>query len=553
MRWVWRLTRTVFAFVIASSIARAEVPSITATTPAGGQRGQTVEITVQGKLGTPPLSFWSDRPELTASFPEKTEQTFSLTIPESASPGVALFRITNAEGASTLRPFLIGTLPELSETEENERLSAAQQIETLPVTVNAKLGKNGDVDTYRLSLKQGQTLIAEMSAHRNLGSPMDAVLQIVSEDGFVLSQNDDDRGHDPLLVFEVPQTGNYYLRTFGFPATPNSSIRFSGGADWIYRLTLTTGPYVDHIQPLAVTSNSVTSAQVIGWNLLTTVIDIPAQTEEVELPFQVDQAANVIPVSVVAHPVLTESNFPDSIDKFPVTISGQIIESGEVDSFRIDGKKGSPLLIEADARSLGSQLDPVLRLTDGNGQQLTEVDDLAREKYDSETTYTPKTDGPIVVEIRDRFEHGSPRHFYRLTISTPSPGYTIGVAQDHFEYPTGDQPLEIPVVVTRDKGFNAPVKVSIEGLPEGITAETVTSEPEGDSSKKVTLKLVRGEIESFSGPIRIVASSEGEAPITTAATPAFTPGSGKIDQLWFTVPRKAPASQNDSAEKKESE
>ncbi|MEZ6076790.1 MAG: hypothetical protein R3C56_14350 [Pirellulaceae bacterium] len=30
------------------------------------------------------------------------------------------------------------------------------------------------------------------------------------------------------------------MRLFGFPATPNSTIAFSGGSDWVYRLRLET-------------------------------------------------------------------------------------------------------------------------------------------------------------------------------------------------------------------------------------------------------------------------------------------------------------------------
>lgn len=521
------------------SILSAEAPAITAFSPAGGQRGQTVEVTAQGKLGTPPLSFWSNRPELIATFPEKPEKTFSLTIPASAAPGMALLRITNAEGASSLRPFVIGVIPEIHETEQNEQLSAAQKIESLPVTLNGALNKSGDVDTYALSLKKGQTLVAEMTANRLLGSPMDAVMQVVSAEGFVIIQNDDDRGNDPLIAYEIPESGTYYLRTFGFPSTPNSTIRFSGGADWLYRLTITTGPFVDHLQPLAVTAGVETTAQAVGWNLPSATIMIPAQAEVGLTPYLVDQSANDVPLEVVVHPVMIEPKPETLINQIPIMISGQILAAGEIDAFRIDGKKGVAMVLRADARSIGSQLDPVLRLTDLDGKQLTEVDDLAREKYDSEVTYTPKVDGPLIVAIRDRFEHGSERHYYRLSIKPPEAvGYSMGVAQDHYELKVDDKPLEIPVIVNRDKGFDEPIDVTIEGLPQGVTSATVVSEPKGDSSKKVTLKLERGKVESFSGPIRIVATSRGDAPITTSATPAFSQAAGILDLIWLTVIKK---------------
>ena len=61
-------------FGLLPGILSAEAPAITALSPAGGQRGETVEVTVQGKLGTPPLSFWSNRPELTAHVSRETRQ-----------------------------------------------------------------------------------------------------------------------------------------------------------------------------------------------------------------------------------------------------------------------------------------------------------------------------------------------------------------------------------------------------------------------------------------------------------------------------------------------
>ena len=96
-------------------------------------------------------------------------------------------------------------------------------------TVNGRLAKAGDVDGFAVSLTRGQTLVASLEAERPLGSPMDAVLQVVSPEGLVLAQNDDDVGRDPRIVFEAPSTGTYIVRLFAFPAKPDSSIRFAGG------------------------------------------------------------------------------------------------------------------------------------------------------------------------------------------------------------------------------------------------------------------------------------------------------------------------------------
>ena len=109
--------------------------------------------------------------------------------------------------------------------------------------------------------------MADLEANRHLGSPMDAVLQVVSPAGFVLAQNDDAVGRDPRIIFEAPARGTYIVRLFAFPSTPDSSIRFAGGDAFIYRLTLTTGGFLEHVFPLAVSKECPTTVTAIGTNI----------------------------------------------------------------------------------------------------------------------------------------------------------------------------------------------------------------------------------------------------------------------------------------------
>lgn len=524
--------------LLIADTAWAEAPVITALVPNGGQRGQRVEVTVQGKLGTPPLSFWSDRPELQAEFPEKPDKTFTLIIPDSTPPGVALIRVVNAEGASVLRPFEIGTLPEVNEQEPNDDLDKSQQLDSSKLLVNGVLEKSGDVDSFAVSLEQGQTLVAAVSSHRVFGTPLDAVLQIVSPEGFVLEQNDDDRGNDPLIVFPVPQSGTYYVRVFGFPVAPNSTVRFSGGADWIYRLTLTTGPYVDHLQPLSLPAGAETSARVFGWNLADNLNQISLHQKTGVSEVLVSDSANVVEVEGVPYPSLSEPS-PDAppITAFPVSLSGQIASAGEIDSIRLAGKKGEAISCRVDARSLGSQLDPVLRLVDAEGTQLAEADDASRGDFDPTLDYTPKADGELVLQIRDRFEHGGMRYYYRVTISPPRKEFTLSVAADSFKL-DGDKPLEIPVTIGRDRGFDEPIEIKLEGLPEGTVSATAVSEAKGDSSKKVTLKIERGPVESFAGPVTILGTLTGDSKLPGTAKIAVAGTARLSNQLWLTIPAK---------------
>src|SRR4029079_2714160 len=117
-----------------------------------------------------------------------------------AVPGLHWLRAHNAEGASGLRPLFIGTLPEVMEKEPNDEPKTAQLLNQSSV-VNGKLSRSGDVDCFAVALKKGQTLVASLEANRTLRAPMDAILQLVSADGFVLDENNDFHGLDPQLAF----------------------------------------------------------------------------------------------------------------------------------------------------------------------------------------------------------------------------------------------------------------------------------------------------------------------------------------------------------------
>ncbi|MCA9067997.1 MAG: PPC domain-containing protein, partial [Planctomycetaceae bacterium] len=223
----------------------AEKPAVTGLYPAGGQVGQTLDVEPVGKLGSNPVKVWTDRKEVSAEV-TKDGKKLQVSIAKEAKPGVYWLRVWNAEGASSLRPFIVGRLPEVQEKEPNETLSAAQAVDATGTVINGKLHKSGELDTYKVTLKKGQTLVADLVGNTILKSPMDAVLQVFSAEGFQLAHADDSPKLDPQLAYTAPKDGEYFVRVFAFPETPNSSIRYAGGADYIYRLTLTTGPYAHH-------------------------------------------------------------------------------------------------------------------------------------------------------------------------------------------------------------------------------------------------------------------------------------------------------------------
>src|SRR5262249_22269864 len=146
-----------------------------------------------------------------------------------AVPGTYWIRLHDEHGASALRPFLVGLLPEVQEVEPNDDSKNPQVIATPNVIVNGRLAKDGDVDVYAVEWKKGQTLVASVEAQRTLRSPMDGVLQILTPDGIVQAQDDDYHGFDPQIAFTAPKDGRYLVRLFAFPSDPTAAIKFAGG------------------------------------------------------------------------------------------------------------------------------------------------------------------------------------------------------------------------------------------------------------------------------------------------------------------------------------
>jgi hypothetical protein len=529
----------VFIWSIATSPLHAAAPKLDLLFPAGGARGATVTVTLSGNFDPWPVQVWSNRPELQFK-PLDEKGKLAVTIPADCPVGPAWIRLFNAEGASVVRPFVVGTLPELEEVEPNNEFAKAQLVAGSSVIVNGKHQAANDVDVYSVTLKAGQTLVADLDASRTLGSPADPVLQVLSAQGFVLDQNDDDQGLDPRIVFTAPTDGQYLVRTFAFPAATDSGIHFSGGANWIYRLTLTTGAFADHVLPLVAQRSTAFELQVFGTNLGADPVKIAVPNQDLARTFvTAPQLANAVPVNLNSFPALVEqeanSMLQPQVVPLPIGISGVISTPEDSDAFRFTAKKGQPLHLSVLARKLGSSIDPVMTISDAAGKQLQRLDDQG-ENRDPELTWNPPADGDYLVSISDLHDRGGPRFYYHLTITPPVPDFQLTVGADSFVL-AADKPLEIPVTIDRQAGFKAELDVSIDGLPDGVAAAIVKSAGEGDTAKSVKL-IVTGNPAAFSGPIRISATTTTEPKLTRTARLVLNDHHAELEQVWLTVIKK---------------
>jgi len=246
----------------------AESIDVQAFYPSGGQRGTSVEVRVIGKTSHWPVGTWTSSPGIQVEAVPEKEQTLKVSIADNARPGIHWLRLHHELGAARLRPFIVETVREVMESSDADGPSQIDVTE--PHIVNGRLTKNDEVDQYKVQLTQGQRLVAVLHAHRPLGSPMDAVMQIVdAEHQVILQQEDDTPGRDPRIVFTAPRDGDYVIRLFAFPETPTSRIGFAGAENFVYRLALSTAGYIDHAYPLAISKGQLDRVIAVGWGLPT--------------------------------------------------------------------------------------------------------------------------------------------------------------------------------------------------------------------------------------------------------------------------------------------
>jgi hypothetical protein len=447
-------------------------------------------VTAAGDFSSWPVEVWVDRPGISFAA-EKDKGKFKVEAASDAGAGIYWARMHNADGAAVMRPFVVGTLPEVMESETNDLPDKPQAVEPR-IVVNGKLGKTGDVDGFRFDLKRGQTLVAAVEANSRLGAPMDAVMQICElveshgkMEAFVVGQNHDAVGLDPQIAFTAERDGAYLVRLFAFPATPDQSIRFAGGDDYVYRLTLTTGPFIDHVLPLAVPREE-SQVQLGGWNLgpITTAI-VPPLSAEASLLTPPDEpmvwvwrpeSAGAVLVPRVMNATVTGVSEVTP----PMTVSGRLAKVGQIDLYSIEAKKDNKLRFKVAAKALGYPTDAVIAVLDKDGKSIAEADDANRDDRDPVLDFLPPTDGRYTLAVRDLANRGGLRLVYRLTAEPIEPDFSLSLAADSFVIEKG-KPLEIAVNVNARDGLKEAIEIRAIGLPQGVTAEPVKFVPNGET------------------------------------------------------------------------
>ncbi len=196
-------------------------PFITSAFPLGAAEGKQTAAAIEGwNLKTNQLPLNSD----------------------SGAPPIRQTRLCDETAASNVISYAVDTLPECSETADNDTPAAAQLLR-LPMIVNGRIDSAGDVDVFAVEGRKDQMLVVEVMA-RQLRSPLDSRIRLTDRTGKLIAENDDFVSKDSFLykdaVGTITHPADSYLMT-PLPADGKyfvhlSDARQHGGTAYGYRL-----------------------------------------------------------------------------------------------------------------------------------------------------------------------------------------------------------------------------------------------------------------------------------------------------------------------------
>ena len=399
------------AILAAGSTATAQTapPTLEKVSPTGAQRGTRVTVALEGTNIGGATRFIFSEPGFSTSITSvkevrvekpvvakgvirtdapiedgarKYEVTADVSIAPNVPHGVHAFRLETPLGVSNLMRFAVSSLVEIVEREPNG--SVAPQKVALPATLVGTLGVAGDVDNYEFRARAGEEMVFQVVA-RPLGSRLDSVVRLLDANGQLLATNNDaDPGRDSVLTWRFAETGTYILAI--------DDVEHGGAANgYAYRIHAGTLPYVTGVFPLGVPAGETVDVTATGVNLgsraALRVAGDPSTLVGRTIPIAASEPAGsainrrVVALGTYPEVLEAEPNDEPSVAQklvIPSTVNGRVWTRAaagasaparaDQDLFRFTARKGQKLVLDVTAQQLGSPLDSVIEVLDGEGR-----------------------------------------------------------------------------------------------------------------------------------------------------------------------------------------
>ena len=528
------LARSKFKLVLVAFVLGGAVPAwadqflhIETVTPRVGQRGTTVELTIQGSCLSEPREVIFFKPGIkvvsVTALPKLAERIglahggriedqvrCKLEIDADCPPGEYPFRLRTATELTSLGTFHVTPFPMIDEREkgDNTNDTPATALSVTPnVTIRAKMGRSsrGDVDVYRVPAVAGQRLAVEVDSVRIAdvhygGSEYDLSLRILDEAGRELAANDDNPLHlqDPMVAVKLPRDGVAYVEV-------KRSVFVPDDRDYCIHIGTNRRPLAAF--PPGGQAGTAQAIRLIGDPLgdFEETIVFPSTSGHFDY---FGDAPSPLPLRSSPYPnVIEESNASETrVTKLPAALNGIIGSRDDRDAYRVTVQKGERYRVRVFAATLGSPIDPKIRIRPVDASGLLgpvelEADDAQlpdrdifgtsfrgqgglKDILDPSLIWEPKASGDYWIEIEDPSGSGGPTAVYRIEVEPASDSVFVLLNSTAFDWiecmrtsslavPRGNRwTVNLSLPRGQGDGYRGELDIVAQGLPPGVRLVT---------------------------------------------------------------------------------
>ena len=517
----------------AQQLPRATLSSVF---PAGGKQGGTLDVTVSGGDLDDSNKLTFSHPGITAK-PKldgagmPVANQYNVTIAKNVSVGFHDVRVSGGRfGVTNVRSFAVGDLPEIVSNGGTGLENAAEV--KLGTIVNGQ-APSRNYAYYKVGLKKGQRVIVSCLA-RELDSKLEPVLIVKSSSGLELERS---RSGEPI-DFTPAADGDYYIGLHDFiygggaghvyrlsiaerpyidfvipPAgEPGKSGKFTlygrnlpGGVD--SGMVLEGKP----LQKQEVTINlpgdaksriSLAGTSPVGPN--------QAGFDGIEYRLSSSKgSSNPVRIFFSDAPVIAEVSAPNekATEAQKITVpcdyAGLFYPRRDRDWVTFDAKKGDVYWVEVVSDRLGAPTNPYFRVervtkSDKGEEKVSTVKEVTESpvniggtafnttSVDPTFRFSVPEDGTYRLVTYDMYNQGAADSLYRLSIRKEAPDFRLvamvegppAMPNKALPIPTAflrrGQVLPVKVMAFKRDGFNEPIEINLEGLPDHISASKAT-------------------------------------------------------------------------------
>lgn len=413
----------VFSAVLVST-GLAAGPRVENVKPGLGQRGTTFDVRIEGTGFSDGVSLLWYHEGLTVTKLRVESETVLLATIQAAT-GCALgshaFRVRSNLGLSDLRVMRVMPLPLVNEVEPNNTLSDAQFIAPGSTAVGVLPGE--DVDLFKITMKKGQRLSAEVEGVRLAATLSDMKLLVRGPDGEPIATADDTPlgKQDPYLTLIAPADGDYAVQL--------ESSATDSGDNTRYALHLGHFPRPDYVYPPGGRSGEVVTVQVRGdpttqWTQSVTfqeagTHDFYPEQEGLAVPSPIPFRVSPFENLLEQEPNNQPADIRTATHTLPAAFNGVISEPGDRDLFRFRAESGTIIEFAVFAAQLGSEADTVIRVLSADGTVLTSADDGVG--FDSRLVWPCPSTGDYFLQVVEKRRAGAERFVYRVEVKPVDP------------------------------------------------------------------------------------------------------------------------------------